>query len=94
MFPSPRQHGQKRAKCVLFYALSLRSAYFLTHLRVTPRTAFAHVQHRVASVIVHIDLPALAGGHAKVIGVTTGNRRAGHIVVRVCRRHIYKVRTE
>ena len=82
-----------------FVGILLRSAYFFTHLCaaqlcVTSRTAFAHVQHRDTVVIVHIDLPSLAGGHTAVIGVTTVERRAGHIVVGVCRRHIYKVRTD
>ena len=65
----------------------------VSELPALSSAALAHIEHRLASVVVHVDLPAHARGQAKVIGVTTGNRRAGHVVVRVCRRHIYKVRT-
>ena len=57
-------------------------------------TAFAHIQHRVASVIVHVHLAALAGGQAVVVRVADREGRAGHVVVGVCRRHIYRVRTD
>ena len=72
----------------------LREALSASELSALASTALTHVEHRLASVIVDVDLPALAGGQAQVIGVTTGNRRAGHIVVGVCRHHVYKVRTK
>ena len=33
-------------------------------------TAFAHVEDRHAHVMVNVDLSALAGGHAEVVGIT------------------------